>query len=75
MKKNLYRLGLPPDALEHQDGQIMKLLNRRNDIAHGSRKDGLTAVEYDELERAVMRVMDDLLLLVVDSLRDKVYEA
>ncbi|NQT13951.1 MAG: hypothetical protein HQ582_14450 [Planctomycetes bacterium] len=74
LQKNLYRLGLRHDAFAQQDGAILNLLNRRNNIAHGAQRDGVTAEKYSESERAVFRIMEDFMLLIVDALRKEEFK-
>ena len=74
LQKNLYRVGLQHDIFGSNDGTISKLVNRRNDVAHGSRRDGLTAEKYSEMERAVFRMMDDFMLLIVSALRNNAFK-
>ena len=74
LQKNLYRLGLQHDAFSSHDSTIRKLLNRRNDIAHGAQRDGLKSDIYLELERAVFRIMDDFMALILDSLKNTEYK-
>lgn len=75
LKKNLYRLGLKHDAFETHDGTISKLLNRRNNIAHGAQRDGLKSEDYLELEKSVFRIMDDFMELILNSLKDEDFKA
>lgn len=60
LRKNLYRLGLPHDLFDKLEGSIHKLLNYRNNIAHGSKTSGIDEIEYNELLEAVVRIMEEL---------------
>ncbi|CAO3362192.1 MAE_28990/MAE_18760 family HEPN-like nuclease [Azospirillum melinis] len=73
LRKNLYRLGLPHTAFKHLDGVISKLLNTRNDIGHGKRKDGLDEKEYLELRDAVFFLMSEVKRGVMEALSNKLY--
>lgn len=69
LQKNLYRVGLQHDAFSSNDGTISQLVHRRNDVAHGSQRDGVTAEKYNKMERAVFKMMDDFMLLIDSALR------
>ncbi len=57
IRKNLFRLGFPHDTFSEFETTIGWLLKSRNQVAHGATRSGLTAVEYEPLELAVMDVM------------------
>jgi len=59
MQKNLYLLGLDHDVFLHHDRTMSRLIHRRNSIAHGGDHNGFTAKEYEDLESAVFKIMDD----------------
>lgn len=67
LRKILYRLGFDPRVAEPWEGTMHRLLRRRNDIAHGSAKDGISEVEYVELEKAVGGVVDAVARLIGDA--------
>jgi len=73
LKKNLYRVGLEHDSFASHDGDIRMLLNRRNNIAHGAERRGLEQPDYQKLEGAVFQIMEDLMELVMDSIRNERY--
>jgi len=73
MQKNLYLIGLDHEAFSKHDGDISQLMRRRNNISHGLERDGLTAQKYDRIERAVCRIMDDLMTLVMDAIANELY--
>lgn len=60
LRKNLYRLGLQHEMFSHLDGALSRLVNTRNEIGHGSRKDGVKWREYQELQSAAIEIMQDL---------------
>jgi hypothetical protein len=49
------------------------LLNRRNDVAHGTAKAGLEEREYARLDQAVSLVVDGIVNAVSDAVVRKVY--
>lgn len=73
LRKNLYRIGLDHDALDSWEGDINHLLNRRNKIAHGQERDGLTALEYERVEKAAFRVMEGVMDLVMQAIQQQVF--
>lgn len=52
VKRNLYVLGLDHEAFERHRDSIHRLVNYRNEVAHGSRTDGFTRVEFEKLKQA-----------------------
>lgn len=73
LRKILYRLGFNYEEFKQYEGNINKLLNRRNSISHGSQKQGIEATEYNDVERDVLQIMDELRLMIFDSLVKKKY--
>jgi hypothetical protein len=75
LKKILFRLGLDPALAQPWEGAIHLLLNRRNDVAHGTAKAGLEAKEYATLEQAVSLVVDDIVKAIFNAVASKLYLA
>ena len=75
LRKILYRLGLDPDLAEPWEGSIHLLLNRRNDVAHGTARTGLDEKEYTKLEQAVSLIVDGIVKAIFDAMARKVYLA
>lgn len=73
LKKILYRLGFDPELVEAMKGPIDKLLRLRNDVAHGSRRNGYTARDYQELEDVVFGVVDQITEIVTQAVYEKSY--
>jgi hypothetical protein len=73
LRKNLYRLGFPHDALQDVEGSISRLLNIRNEIAHGANSRGVTNTEYESLRRSAFKVMDTIKRYIMDALTSKEY--
>lgn len=63
LRKNLYKLGFPHDKFSSLEGQIDKLLNFRNNIAHGNRILGIEKNEYEKLR-------DDVTLMIGEIKRE-----
>jgi hypothetical protein len=49
-------------------------MHRRNNIAHGADRKGLTEKDYRCLETAVFKIMDDLMGLVMDARQKEQYK-
>ena len=57
LKKNLYKIGLPIDLFSDSQGDIDSLVNRRNSIAHGNFRSGISETEFSSWERKALSVM------------------
>lgn len=66
LKKNLFKIGLPIDFFEDHKHTIDKLVNRRNGIAHGNERSGVSCHDYEKMEREVLQVMEDINRLLYD---------
>lgn len=73
LRKILFRLGLDPKLAQPWEGAIHNLLNRRNDIAHGTAKGGLDEKEYGQLEQAVTLVIDGLARAISEGVARQSY--
>ena len=73
LKKILYRLGFEPNLVEAMKGPIDKLLRFRNDVAHGSRRNGYTERDYQELEDVVFQVVDQITEIITQAVHEKSY--
>ena len=73
LRRNLYRLGLPPDSLSKYDASLDELRNRRNNIAHGIDDAGVRLDDYTRLQAAVYSAMDSLALSLLDALETGAY--
>lgn len=68
MQKNLYRLGIDHRIFEKHRGNINKLVNLRNSIAHGSKRSGISYKDYESLEETVYNMMNELIKVLINSL-------
>ncbi len=66
LQKNLYKVGLPVDLFYEYQKDINALVNRRNSIAHGSFKSGVTEKEYSNWEHKVSDILSGITRLVYD---------
>jgi hypothetical protein len=73
LRKMLFRLGLDPKLAEPWEATIAQLLKRRNDVAHGTAKQGLEERDYDALEHAVNAVIEGLVMAISNVVRDELY--
>jgi len=75
LRKILYQLGFEPGLVEPWEGAINQLLNRRNDVAHGTARSGLTVDAYAALETAVKEVVDAMVAAISDAISHQSYLA
>lgn len=73
MRKILYRLGLPHDAFNENEGKLHSLLNYRNKIAHGSSKDGLDEKIYEEIQTSTLGIMSSTIKMIMNALSETNY--
>ena len=73
MRKILYRLGLPHDAFNENEGKLHSLLNYRNKIAHGSAKDGLDEKQYEEIQTSTIGIMSSTIKMIMNALSETKY--
>ncbi len=70
LKKVLYLLGFKYEKVDDWSGKIEKLLKFRNDVAHGSRKDGIGKADYQILEDEVLHIVDSIVFFVSESINN-----
>jgi hypothetical protein len=73
LRRNLYVVGLPPEWVDEHEGSVKRLLYMRNGIAHGAERAGVTDQQYSDVETAVLKMMDALMLSIVDAIRGRVF--
>jgi len=73
VRKNLFRLGFNHELFAAKEGVIHHLLERRNAIAHGAARQGIEEEKYEALEKTVIDLMSEILLVIFESLRDQKY--
>lgn len=66
LQKNLYKVGLPINMFDEYQGDIDALVNRRNSIAHGNFKAGVTEREFSNWESKVNEVLSGVTRLLYD---------
>ncbi len=75
LRKNLYRLGLPYGQFAAMDGDIHRLLNIRNKIAHGESRQGVPERSYRDLKEAAFRIMNGISSGVTQACSEQWYLA
>lgn len=75
LQKNLYKVGLPIDLFDGYQSAIDALVNRRNSIAHGNFRSGVTAEEFSNWETKVYNVLSGVTRLLYDYANNKKYLA
>lgn len=73
VKKNLYKLGLPYQLDKEVEGHLIKLKNIRNKIAHGERKDGVIAREYEGFETSVMKIISSTMRDLTQACNEQLF--
>jgi hypothetical protein len=68
------KVGIASTALQTCRHRIKALVSRRNDIAHGKSMTIKSIDEYSDYEKAVLLVMHDLAVQVLDILENQTYK-
>lgn len=75
LKKIFYRLGIQHDCISDRDlGNLATLLGYRNNIAHGSKKDGMPIVDYYKIKTSISSLLNLIKAQVISHLSQKKYE-
>ena len=74
LQKNLYKLGLPIDLFEEYKTDIDALVNRRNSIAHGNFRSGITQEEFHKWEVSTYYILSGITRLLYDYARNEKYK-
>lgn len=73
LQKNLYKVGLPINLFDGYQSAIDALVNRRNSIAHGNFRSGVTAEEFSNWEIKVSDILSGVTRLLYDYANNKKY--
>lgn len=73
LQENLYKLGLDYNFFHDRNVEIDRLLNLRNSVAHGSQKEPIDFIEYNKLEKTILKNMEELLVFVYDAAKDCIF--
>lgn len=74
LKDNLEEIDLHCNVLITHERDLKALLSRRNEIAHGQKNIIKSLSDYEKYERAVLDVMYDLSLIVIENLDRSSYQ-
>lgn len=66
LSKNLYVVGINPDVFKHHNGDIDRLVNMRNSIAHGSERKGITENSLEKLEKCILREVMPKIITILE---------
>ncbi len=75
LQKNLYKVGLPIALFDDCQSDIDALVNRRNSIAHGNFRSGVTAEEFSNWETKVYEILSAVTRLLYDYANNEKYLA
>lgn len=66
LQKNLFKIGLPVNLFDEFHSEIDALVNRRNSIAHGNFRSGVSEQEFNNWERKVSEVLSGIMRILYD---------
>lgn len=67
LKKILYRSGLNTEAFQNEEGELSRLVNKRNAIAHGAQRSGVSSVDFAKYETAVNTTKDKIKNMILNA--------
>ena len=67
LKKILYRSGLDTEAFQSEEGELSRLVNRRNAIAHGAQRSGVSAIDFANYETAVHTTKEKIKNMILNA--------
>lgn len=73
LRKNLFRLGFRHDQFLDLEGEINRLLEYRNKIAHGAAQFGIEQNTYEALRCATDKIMTQVTIDIMEALQHKAY--
>nr|VFK39279.1 MAG: hypothetical protein BECKTC1821E_GA0114239_100472 [Candidatus Kentron sp. TC]VFK43968.1 MAG: hypothetical protein BECKTC1821D_GA0114238_101932 [Candidatus Kentron sp. TC] len=71
LEKLLFQIGLEYQDVEDIRRKLYRLLNVRNDIAHGKRKEGIKDKDYEDFRRCFRKVIDSISNKIITAYREK----
>lgn len=74
LERNLFLLGLDHTFVEQHADTIQKFLGRRNRVAHGEDRRGISESEYNQYESSVFTVCFTLIEFLVEAFQSANYE-
>lgn len=73
LQKNMYKVGLPVDLFDGLSSDINALVNRRNSIAHGTERAGVTDEEYQKWESKTYSIMNEMIRCIYSNIQHEKY--
>lgn len=73
LQKNLYKIGLPTDMFQQYQIELDALVNRRNSIAHGDSRAGVSSREFEKWENKVNSMITDITMTIYDYANNQRY--
>ena len=73
LQKNLYKIGLPTEMFAQHSYDIDSFVNRRNAIAHGNSRSGITSEEYSKWDERVNSIMSNITMMLYKYVNDERY--
>lgn len=74
LKKNLFKLGIDSQDFDKYESSIESLVNKRNSIAHGSEKFGITKDEYTKIYNDIKEIMNNIIKILMNNLQDESFK-
>ncbi len=73
LQENFYKFGLDFHKFDEKSTFINKLVNLRNNVAHGSQKQPIDFTEFEKIESNVFDIMEQLIIYLYDEAKDGKY--
>ena len=73
VQENMYILGLDYNYFSGRQTIITKLVKLRNAVAHGSQKAPISFFEYEEMEKSISGIMEELIVYLFEFCHEKRY--
>lgn len=73
LRKNLFKLALPHDYFDDHASTLSELLERRNNIAHGSSSLGIDSKTYDKMKAVIEHITNEMRKMILDAIKKRSY--
>lgn len=67
LKKILYKSGLDTEAFASEEHNLSRLVNRRNAIAHGAQKAGISQQDFEQYESSVSVTKEKIKSMIINA--------
>lgn len=74
LKKNLFKLGIDYTVFDKYQSSINILVNKRNSIAHGSEKFGISENDCEKIQEDIVEVMNNIIKILMKNLKDESFK-